>query len=273
MDGRFHTRPHKVGDEYVAGSRHLTKPAFKLCCLLCVLSLNVNAEEALIAVATNFFATAKQIEFSFENSTEHQVTLVSGSTGRIYAQIRHGAPFDAFLAADRKRPLLLEASPFGVGNSRFTYAVGQLALASVNPDRIQTDAQESLRRRLPGPFAIANPALAPYGLASRKALQSLQHWDALEVNIVLGDNVGQTYAMVATGNVQLGIVALSQVMNSTHSNAVSYVRIPTQLHEPIRQDAVLLSHGAENAAARAFLQFLRAEMTRALLLENGYGVE
>jgi len=273
MVGRFHTRPRRIGDEFVAGNRHLTKFTCKLCCLLCVLPLNVNAEEALIAVATNFLGTAKQIESSFENTTQHQVTLVGGSTGKLYAQIRHGAPFDVFLAADRERPLLLEASPFGVDNSRFTYAIGQLALASVNPDRIHADVQESLRHRSAGPFAIANPALAPYGLASRKALQSLQHWAAIEDHIVLGDNVGQTYAMVATGNVQLGIVALSQVMNPTHSIAVTYLRIPTPLHEPIRQDAVLLSHGKENAAARAFLQFLRADMTQALLLKSGYGVE
>ena len=191
----------------------MTKLTPKLCCLLCVLSQSVNAEEALIAVATNFFNTAKQIESSFESSTRHQVTLVSGSTGKLYAQIHHGAPFDAFLAADQARPRLLENSPFGVGNSRFTFAIGQLALASASPENIKADVQESLRRRPNGPFAVANPALAPYGDASRKALQSLQQWAALEDDIVLGENVGQAFAMVATGNVQLGIVALSQAMN------------------------------------------------------------
>jgi molybdate transport system substrate-binding protein len=251
----------------------MTKLTSRLCCLLCVLSQNVNAEEALIAVATNFFNSAKQIESSFERSTQHQVTLVSGSTGKLYAQIRHGAPFDAFLAADQERPRLLEGSPFGVGNSRFTFAIGQLALASARPEHIKADAQESLRQRPNGPFAVANPALAPYGAASREALQSLQQWSALEGDIVLGESVGQTFAMVATGNVQFGIVALSQAMNPVHSNAVSYVRISTLLHESIRQDAVLLSHGKDNLAAREFLKFLRAEVTQALLLDSGYGVE
>ena len=251
----------------------MTKLASKLCCLLCVLSQNVGAEEALIAVATNFFNTAQQIESSFEISTQHQVTLVSGSTGKLYAQIYHGAPFDAFLAADQERPRLLESSPLGVGNSRFTFAIGRLALASASSEHIKADPQESLRRRPNGPFAVANPALAPYGDASRQALQSLQQWAALEGDIVLGENVGQTFAMVATGNVQLGIVALSQAMNPVHSNSVSYVMIPALLHESIRQDAVLLSHGKENLAAREFLKFLRSETTRALLLESGYGVE
>ena len=231
------------------------------------------ADDALIAVATNFFNSAKEVELRFERSTQHEVTLVSGSTGKLYAQILHGAPFDAFLAADRLRPELLETSEFGVADSQFTYAIGQLVLASSYGNNIGADIRISLQDSATGPFAIANPGLAPYGKASREALQSLQLWAKFEDQVVFGENVGQTYAMIATGNVQLGIVALSQVMNQNHSSTMHYIKITSDLHEPIRQDAVLLAHGAENDAARAFLQFLRADETQELLLKNGYGIE
>jgi len=242
-------------------------------CLVSVAWQTAYADDALIAVATNFFSTAKQIEMEFERTTEHDVTLVSGSTGKLFAQIRHGAPFHAFLAADSERPTLLVGSGLAVMNSQFTYALGQLALATSTSISIGEDIQVVLRNLDGGLVAIANPALAPYGKASQETLRALQVWTEVKDRLVLGDNVGQTYSMVATGNVALGFVALSHVTNPANSTPVSYTRISSKLHDPIRQDAILLKRGAKNVAARAFLAYLRSAETRAMLLTNGYGVE
>ncbi len=231
------------------------------------------ADEALIAIATNFLSTAKQIKLEFERTTEHEITLVGGSTGKLYAQIRHGAPFHAFLAADSERPGLLEISGLGVVNSQFTYALGQLVLASSTSISVDENIRVALRNMDGGLVAIANPALAPYGKASQDTLKALQLWTLVEDRLVLGDNVGQTYSMVATGNVKLGFVALSQVADTAISTPVNYTRISTNLHDPIRQDAILLKRGEKNVAARAFLAYLRSEKTRAMLQTFGYGVE
>lgn len=231
------------------------------------------SDEALIAVATNFAGIAEQLETRFESTSEHRITLTTGSTGKLYAQIRNGAPFDALLAADRERPRLLESSEFGVEESRFTYAIGRLALASRDATLNGLDLRANFKHTNVRTVAIANPELAPYGIASREVLQSLRQWKINQYKIVMGENVGQAYAMLATGNASLGIVALSLVLNQKNSHAINFVEVPEGLHGPIRQDALLLAHGKENAAARAFLTFLRDDDAQSLLTNNGYGVD
>jgi len=241
--------------------------------LILALPLTIQAEEALLAVATNFAGVAQQLETEFELTAHHRITLVTGSTGKLYAQIVNGAPFDVLLAADQERPRLLEASGLAVTGSRFTFAIGRLVLASMNANLIGPDLRESLSRGLTGKLAIANPELAPYGFASRKTLQSLHLWDVVRERIVMGENIGQTFALVATRNAELGFIALSQVVAQRGADALSYIEVPEDLHEPIRQDATLLQHGNANAAAIEFLVFLRSNRARAMLSEYGYGLD
>lgn len=241
--------------------------------LLLTLPLNTQAEEALIAVATNFAGVAQRIETEFESISTHRVTLVTGSTGKLYAQIVNGAPFDALLAADQERPRLLEASGLAVTGSGFTFAIGRLVLASMNANLIGFDLRETLTRGGTGKLAIANPELAPYGLASRKTLQSLHLWEGAREQIVMGENIGQTHALVATRNAELGFIALSQVVAQRSAGTLSYVEVPEDLHEPIRQEATLLRHGNKNAAAIDFLVFLRSKRAREMLSEYGYGFD
>ena len=244
-----------------------------LCLGLTLVSPSLLADEALIAVAANFARTAQQLESTFERNTQHQVTITTGSTGILYAQILNGAPYDVLLAAVEERPALLLESADAIGGSAFTYAIGKLVLWSANPAVIHPDIQSTLVQEEISALAIANPALAPYGIASREALQSLGVWDTVRGRIVMGENVGQTLALIATGNAELGIVSLSQVVSGGTLPSQKYLPVPENLHERIRQDAVLLRHGRDNAAARDFLAFLNSREGKAAIKSSGYGVD
>lgn len=228
------------------------------------------AAEALIAVATNFAGAMAELEAAFERESPHRIRVSTGATGTLYAQATHGAPYDILMAADRTRPERLEAAGLAVPGSRRTYAVGRLVLWSTEPDRVPREGVDALRagdfRRL----AIANPELAPYGFAAREALRALGLYDALRDRIVMGENIGQAHAMVATGNAEIGLVALSQLTGSGAATAGSRWAVPETLHVPIRQDLVLLRRGAGNAAARAFLEFLETSDARRILVAAGY---
>jgi len=233
----------------------------------------VRSEVALVAVAANFAEVMERLEADFEAESPHAVTITTGSTGQLYAQIANGAPFDALLAADQARPERLEAEGLAVRGSRFTYARGQLVLWSVEADRVGDDGQIVL---LQGEFrrlAMANPDLAPYGLAARQVLEGLNLFAALRDRIVFGENVGQTHAMVATGNAELGFVARSYVDSPRNPAPGSRWTVPETLHEPIRQDAVLLLRGEDNSAARDLLAYLRRPAVRQVIAGHGYGVE
>ena len=231
------------------------------------------AETALVAVAANFHKTAQVLERRFENDSGHDLTITTGSTGKLYAQIVSGAPFDVLLAADRERPALLERSVRGVVGSRFTYAVGVLTLWSPDPDAVTRDVAAALSRPDLRKLAIANPALAPYGAAAKETLHSLGLWQGLQSRIVTGENVGQVHALVATRNADLGFLALSQVLGSSDEHRGSRWDAPADLHTPIRQDAVLLSHGRDNPAALAFLTYLKSDVARELIEAHGYRVD
>jgi molybdate transport system substrate-binding protein len=231
------------------------------------------AEEAIIALAANFKDTADKLEADFESRTGHDIILTAGSTGKLYAQIVNGAPFDIFLAADQVRPRLLEERNKIVQGSRFTFATGRLVLWSSDASRLNnTNGAVILSdgdfRRL----AIANPDLAPYGAAAREVMQNLGTWEVLQSKIVMGENISQGFTFVATGNAELGFVALSSVLaNDEYSG--SYWEPPPVLYTPIKQDAVWLKRAENNKAAQDFLAYLKSDDARAIIADLGYRIE
>ena len=229
-------------------------------------------DEVLAAVATNFLNVASQLEPEFEAQTGHDLRLVAGSTGKLYAQIVNGAPFEVFLAADQERPARLVAEGLALEASRRSYAEGRLALWSPRSEFVAADGARTLRAAEFRRLAIANPDLAPYGLAAREVLANLGLERQLKGRLVLGENIGQTLALVATGNAELGFVALSQLGSLRGRVNGSHWIVPRSLHSPIRQDAVLLAHAAERPGARAFLDYLRTPAVKDRIRSHGYDV-
>lgn len=224
------------------------------------------AETLHVAVAANFTAAANEIGRRFEKATGNSVLFSFGSTGQLYTQISQGAPFDVFLAADQARPRKAVAESLAVAGSRFTYATGRIVLFSRDPHLVA--GAKTLRAGKFRKLAIADPVTAPYGAAAVQTMKSLGVYDDLRPKIVEGGNIAQAYAFVSTGNAELGFVALSQVAGR---KAGSRWVVPDGLYRPIAQDAVLLTHGAGNAAAKAFLEFLRGPEARAIEKSYGYG--
>ncbi len=227
------------------------------------------ADETRIAVAANFTTAATEIAAAFNEATGHDAVLIFGSTGKLYAQIANGAPFDAFLAADDARPAKAIDEGLAVDGSRFTYAIGQIVLYSADPGMVD-DKGDVLKTGTFGKIAIANPVTAPYGAAAVEAMKALGVYASLEPKLVQGDNISQTLQFIATRNAALGFIALSQVIADT---AGSQWIVPTDLYTPIRQDAVLLVKGANNPAATAFLDFLNSDAARAIIASYGYGTD
>ena len=224
------------------------------------------SDTARVAVASNFASAARQLAKTFDTTTGHHVAIVTGSTGKLYAQIRNGAPFDAFLSADRLRPELLEKQGAAVAGSRFTYALGRLALWS--PGWFDASGGEAILRA--GRFrhlAIANPKLAPYGKAAQEALTGMGLWQTLQGRMVRGENIGQALQFVNSGNAELGFVAWSQITRSGGGAAGSFWLVPASLHAPIVQQAVLLSR---NVAASGFLDYLKTEAAKQIIRDAGY---
>jgi molybdate transport system substrate-binding protein len=230
--------------------------------------LSAFADQALVAVASNFISAARVLAASFEAQSEHSLTLTVGSTGQLHAQVVHGAPYDLFLAADQARPRMLEESGRAVAGSRFTYAVGQLVLVERAESADSFDGAQRLTANDFSRLAMANPALAPYGVAAMETLVGLGVAAQLRGKIVLGENVGQAFAMLATGNVEVALVAESQLLESTMSLATW--RVPAELYSPIRQDLVLLQRADDNAAARAFYQYLQTDEAAEIIARHGY---
>lgn len=226
------------------------------------------ADEIRVAVASNFAGAMKAIVAAFEAGAEHEVTLSFGSTGKHYAQIVNGAPFDAFFAADVSRPELLEEEGVALPGSRFTYAIGKLVLWSPRADYVDADGKIIEQ----GDFrylAIANPKLAPYGRAAVEVLRARALWEGLDKRIVRGENIGQTFQFVQTGNAELGFVAYAQVRRRDRPVDGSQWLIPQSLYTPIEQQAVLLT---ESEAAREFLSFIRGSEASNIIRAHGYEV-
>lgn len=244
-----------------------TKAAIALAML--VLSPLARADEVQVAVAANFTAPMKAIVAEFEKATGHKAQLSFGGTGKFYAQIRNGAPFQVFLSADDETPAKLEQEGLAVAGSRFTYAVGTLVLWSARPDFI--DARGGVLSR--GTFAhlaLANPKLAPYGAAAMETIDKLGLTSTLQAKFVQGENIAQTHQFVMSGNAELGFVALSQVMKDGRIASGSAWIVPAEMHRPIRQDAVILAPGRDSPAANALLRFLRGRPAQAIIRSYGY---
>lgn len=253
-------------------SRALSGPLRVLALLLLVFIPGARAAEITVAVASNFSALAEELAATFTAAGGPRVRFSSASSGQLYAQIVQGAPFDLLLSADEERPARLEQEGRAVPGSRFTYALGRLALWM--PGGLpEGDAQALLRAAPFRRLALANPVVAPYGLAARESLQALGLWELLSGRLVYGENISQTFAMVATGNAPAGLVALAQLHESRLGSARHYLLLPSSLHAPIRQQAVLLRHGANNEGARAFHAFLQRDEARALIQARGYDLE
>lgn len=228
-----------------------------------------HAADVQVAVAANFTAPMQKIAAHFAQDTGHKALLSFGATGKFYAQITNGAPFELFLAADDKTPARLESEGQAVAGSRHTYAIGKLVLWSADPGRV--DAQgEALKRGAFKHLAIASPKTAPYGAAALAVIEKLGLTAELSPRLVTGENIAQTYQFIATGNAELGFVALSQVMEDGQLTQGSAWQVPDALYEPIRQDLVILNKGADNPAARALAEYLKGETATAIIRSYGY---
>lgn len=227
------------------------------------------ADEVNVAVAANFTAPMQKIAAEFEKDTGHRAQLAFGSTGKFYAQIRNGAPFQVLLSADDETPTRLEKEGLAVSGTRFTYAIGTLVLWSARPGYVDGKG-EVLKKGAFQHLALANPKLAPYGAAAVDVLNKLGLYAALEPKFVQGENIAQTFQFISTGNAELGFVALSQVMKDGKINDGSTWIVPADLHTPIRQDAVILSTGKDNPAALALMKYLKEAKARAIIKNYGY---
>ena len=235
--------------------------------LVCVLT--AHAGEVQVAVAANFTAPMQAIAAQFEKDTGHRALLAFGATGKFYAQVRNGAPFEVLLAADDDTPARLEAEGRAVPGTRHTYAVGRLVLWSARAGLVEGRG-DILKTQDYRHLAIANPKTAPYGAAAMAVLDRLGLRATVAPRIVQGESIAQAYQFASTGNAELGFVALSQVWRDGRFTSGSGWIVPPHLHEPIRQDAVLLAKGRANPAARALLDYLRSHKAQALIRSFGY---
>ena len=243
------------------------KTRLLLLLLLALLPYASHAGQASLAVASNFAAPMKQLAKQFEQTTGHTLTLSFGATGKFYAQIKHGAPFDVLLAADDETPARLIREGEAVHTQ--TYAIGRLALWSERTGFIEGSAAVLRQNRFQR-LAIANPRLAPYGAAAMDVLTRIKLGDRVQNKLITGESIAQTYQFVASGNAELGFVALSQVMQDGKLARGSVWVVPSSLHNPIRQDAALLKHGESNAAARALLDYLQTPAAHATIRSFDY---
>jgi len=241
------------------------------------------SDELRVAVASNFLPTLRKLVSIYQTESGDRIKIIAASTGKLYAQIIHGAPFDIFLSADSRRPLLLTQSGHAVAASRFTYALGRIALwKPLNRQKGQPDGQQmgqksgdcrgEFERGEFRRFAIANPKTAPYGVAAQQLLQQLQLWETLQPRLVRGENIAQALHYVESGSAQLGIVALPQVLLLKREGGCIW-EIPTALYEPIVQQAVRLTRSPKVEAAERFLAFLRTPRAAEVIRNSGYGIE
>lgn len=250
--------------------RHLAPLLLLVLPLWCI---SAPADSVRVAVASNFSGTLQKLATAFTGATGHELKISSASTGKLYAQIRQGAPFDVFLAADAERPRLLVAEGLAVADTLTTYAEGRLVLWS--PDGgypAEANGEDILRRGQFRQLAIANPRTAPYGNAAREALQQMGLWQRLESTVARGENIGQTFQFVMSGAADLGMVALSQLQGN--AGRTGYIwPVPTSLYRPIVQQGVLLARSRDRPAPLAFIAFLRSDTAAAIIERQGYRAE
>ena len=229
------------------------------------------ADEIKIAVASNFYPTMKELVTHFESitpnsDTTNNIVLISGSSGKHYAQILNGAPFDLFFSADKLRPNMLEKEDVFNNQSRFTYALGKLALWSPFNEYVDSDGQvlytDDFRF-----LAIANPKIAPYGVASKETLTSMNLWQDMAEKLVRGENIAQTFQFAKSGNAKLGFVSYSQILSLNSSSEGSYWLVPQSMYQPIEQQAILLK---DSSLGKDFLSFIKSDEALDIIKRNGY---
>ena len=229
------------------------------------------AKELRIAVASNFLLPLKALSKNFKESTGYKVVVISGSTGKLYAQIKQGAPFDILLAADSLRPELLEKEGIGVPGSRFTYAVGRLVLWSKDSKLPLKNDLQVLNHKNFRYLAIANPKTAPYGKAAEQVLRKKGFWEQIQNRLVRGENISQTFQFVMTGNADIGFIALSQ-LRKNQGLGFSWI-VPQEWHDPIQQQGILLKRAKTNKAARQFLNFIKSNRIQKQIESYGYSLK
>lgn len=239
-------------------------------------STATQADTATVAVASNFANVMAELETQFEAKSGHTLNVAYGSSGKFFAQIRHGAPFDVFLSADATKPQALAKAGSALPATQFTYALGTLVVWSANPDLKLTEGA-ALKRQQFKKLALANPRLAPYGLASQQTLAALGLEKSTRARWVQGENITQAFQFIATGNADLGFVALSQLLaqqgRGPQFGSDYYWRVPHSLYEPIRQDAILLKRGEKNPAAQALLVYLQSDAATSIIKAGGYDLD
>jgi molybdate transport system substrate-binding protein len=227
------------------------------------------ADDVSVAVAANFTGPMQVIAVLFERDTGHKASLAFGATGKFYAQITNGAPFEVLLSADDETPARLVKEGHAVAGTPFTYAIGKLVLWSADPKLIDAKG-EVLKKGGFKHLALANPKTAPYGAAGMQVMSKLGVADAIKPLIVQGENISQTQQFVVTGAAELGFIAYSQVIkNGTIGSGSGWV-VPGNLYDPIRQDAVILTKGKNKPAASALLNYLKGEKAQAVIKSFGY---
>jgi molybdate transport system substrate-binding protein len=237
--------------------------------LLALLAPVAQAGEVRVAAAANFTAPMQEIAPLFEQASGHKVSVSFGSTGKFYAQIKQGAPYDVFVAADTKVPKKLDEDGLTVNGSRFVYALGKLVLWSAQPGVVD-DKGAVLRKGGYNKLAIGDPKLAVYGTAAQETMEELGLWKVLQPKLVRGENITQTYQFVASGNAQLGFIALSQITQGGKVTGGSWWIVPSHYYSPIEQSAVMLSSAKDAAAAQAFVAFLKGPQAAAVIRSYGY---
>ena len=247
-------------------------PVKLLYILILLPGLSAVAEPLTIAVASNFAPAAEAIVTRFMADTGNNVRISKGSTGKLYAQIANGAPYDIFLAADSERPVLLEASGLAVQGTRATYAIGSLVLWSGESKFENADCRKHLEDLGRDHLAIANPDIAPYGAAAREFLIGIGLWERVEPQLVFGENISQALQFVASGNASIGLIARSQSIDRRLPKATCNWPVPEAAHQPLQQQAVLLQRAASNTVAVTFLEFLASSSAREIIVRYGYTV-
>nr|UOZ97026.1 Molybdate-binding protein ModA [Cupriavidus sp.] len=235
----------------------------------CLLPLGAGAGEVRVAVAANFTAPMKIIAHDFQQDTGHKATLAFGATGQFYAQIKNGAPFAVLLAADDETPARIEREGLGPAGTRFTYATGRLVLWSKKAGLVD-DKGDILKSGRFEKIAIANPKLAPYGAAAMEVIEKMGLTAAIIPKIVAGASIGQTFQFVSSENAPLGFVALAQVFEGGKIKEGSGWIVPTSMHKPIKQDAIVLNAGKGNVAAESLMNYLRSDKAKAVIRSFGY---
>jgi len=241
--------------------------------LLAVLfAQSAHAEQLTVAVASNFARPAHALAEKFESTSGHAVRVTIASTGKLYAQIVNGAPFDILFAADEVRPLLLEESGLGVEGTRFTYAIGRLVLWSGEPAMAGGNCEQALSDMGKQRLAIANPLTAPYGAAAKEFLEAAGLWNEVESHLVYGENIAQTLHFVVSGGAHFGLISRSQAMDERLPEATCSWLVPEDKHAPIEQQAILLHRGESKKTAAEFLAFVASPDGRKVIEKHGYSV-